>query len=473
MYTRALLASLLCGAAAGCGGSAGEIDEPSLLVLISLDTLRADRLETYGYGRATAPHLAALAADGVVFERCFAQAAQTLTSHKSLFLSKYPLHIVRDGTRAGLAELAALPNPLEFLVGAFTQSRGSLVASLAAAGFETAAFTDGGYMTRTFGMDEGFATFVDAGGGFAEILPRVERWIDGRDEGPAFLFLHSYDVHCPYACEEPENSRFCPSHDGHVDLSAWCGKQGLDYVSANERDRQAVLDHYDGGVALADAYLGRFLEGLKRRGLYDDALIVVTSDHGESLFEHGQVGHGSLYLEQLQVPLVVKFPRAWELGGRRASEAVELVDVLPTLLEAVGVAAPPELDGRSLLSILLRGEAGRSQVLAQSVFQEPPRFETSLVKRSLLEPGRFQVIHDAGSDDVEFFDLAADPHALADASRDAPVDLPRALEALLRRDDRAGAGEVLQPDRVQIDEALERALNHLGYGGAGTPAHKR
>ena len=475
---RRLGIGMLLVAGAGCARESGPdaaqaVARPNV-VLISVDTLRADRTSVHGYERATTPHLAELAREGVVFSNTLAQAAFTLTSHKSMLSGRYPARLIRDRTGAGLTDLMRVPNQQDFLQAVFAGVREELlVERLRAEGYATAGFTDGAWMARELGFDAGFDTFDDSGGRLAKIVPRVERWLAERTPGPFFLFVHTYDPHAPYHGPEPFNSAFCDDHGRHVPLDKRCnqvdcGRPALMRIELSPEDLRGVSDHYDGGVARADAALGRLFELLRAGDLYDEALILVTSDHGESLGEHGQVGHGGLYLEQLHVPLIVKPPRSWGVEARTVEAPVELVDVMPTVLEACGVDAQGPRDGLSLRPLILGQDAWpRRFALAQTAHDEGRGKVTAATKRALWEPGRWLLIHDARGNAVEFFDLARDPRGL-DAT--TPERLPEVraplqelLGALAQVDRSIDGGEMVQPDALQLDAELERDLRALGY----------
>jgi len=456
------LAALACSP-----GPSAEPEPPPLVVLVSLDTLRADRLELYGYERETAPRLTELAAEATVFETTLAQAAQTLVSHKSMFTGKAPLRLVREVTNAGLEQLRGIAEPHDFLVNSLVAAEGRLATDLSGAGYRTAAFVDGGWMKKGMGFEAGFESFDDSGGGLAGILPRALDWLDAAPTEPAFLFLQTYDVHCPYATREPYDSRFCADHGAHLDLAEACPKSHLHRMQLSEVDRRAVRDHYDGGIASADAWLGELLDHLRHGGRFEEALIIVTSDHGEGLGDHGQYGHGGLYLEQLLVPLVVKFPASWGIEAGRVASPVELVDLYPSLLEACGLAIPDGLDGRSWMpDVLGEGEA-RRYLAAQTTFREwrAGESETSLTRRALVEPERWLLIHDSAAGTLEAYDLAADPACERDVAAERLDELAELLKVLEARDLGRADAAFRAPESLELSPEALRQLEALGYGG--------
>lgn len=285
------------------------------VVLVSIDTLRADHLPAWGYAGVLTPAIDALGRDGVTFLDAWAHVPLTLPSHVTLFTGLLPnVHGVRDNLGYAMPPAAA-----------------SLPALLKARGYATGAAVSSYVLRRETGLDRGFDAYDDKlpPGGGAQSVATVQRagadttaaaldWLRAQAARPFFLFLHLYDPHEPYTPPEPYRSRF----------------------------RLA----YDGEIAASDAAVGGLVAELKRLGVYERALVVLTSDHGEGLGDHGEDGHGILlYREALHVPLIVKLPQ-----GRRAGERVEarvgLADVLPTLASLLELPTPADLPGRPLLS---------------------------------------------------------------------------------------------------------------------------
>lgn len=459
---------LVLGCAPAPEAPGREREQPPLVVLVSMDTVRADRTSLNGYERPTTPHLDALAAEGTRFAHAGAQATQTLLSHKSLFTSKYPLRLLREASGHDLAELAELRHPWKFLVARFANlASPSLVERLRAAGYRTEAYTDGGWMRSEMNFHEGFDHYDEEGGGFEQIVPRaigaLESLARAHEPQPLFLFVHAYDAHCPYPTREPMNSRFCAAHPDHLDLEDKCAKPELLALDLSPADLRAIGDHYDGGLQSADAWVGDLLAALRRLELFDEALIVVTSDHGESLGERGEIGHGGHFLEQLLVPLVVKWPASWRVPAGVVEDPVALLDVLPTVLEACGVEAPADLDGRSLLGVA-RGEVpGRAYLVSQIGFREGLDKVTRLTKRAAWVPGASLVIHDAGDGALQVYDLRTDPGGLREVADERPAFMPGQLATLARHDGGERAGASTGPDELVLDEEMRRQLEALGY----------
>jgi arylsulfatase A-like enzyme len=424
-------------------GGPASTPQPDLVLVLSLDSLRADHLDPCSLGREGAPRLRRLGEEGVVFRTVGAQASHPLTSHKSLLTGKYPATLMLEETGADALELCSLPDPGGYLATTFSRAQARLAAGFREHGFRTAGFTDGEWVGRKGGLEHGFGTFDDSGGGLALVLPRVLAWLASNAPGPAFVFVQA----SVQARDLPATGR---------------AERALD-------DPDELHARYDSAVEIADDHLGRFLDELRARGLYERALVVVTSAHGESLGERGVVGHGGLHLEQILVPLIVKFPQAWNLAPATVTDAVELVDLLPTLFALCSIPAGKDLDGRSLLPVL-RGVRGRDCIVAQSAFEEGPALRSSPVERTLVRPGRWQVIQDRARAHASFFALEEDPRALV-AHPIAAEEFPALLDVLLghRRPDARAALRPTAP--VRFGEELERELEQLGYGAAALAGH--
>lgn len=442
----------------------GSEGAPDLVIIVALDGLRADRLALHGYERDTAPRLCSLGAEGVTFHTVAAQASQPLVSHKSILTGKYPATLMLEETGADLLELSRPRDGRAYLVDAFSAVRGALAAGFGAAGFRTAGFTSGSWTGRTAGFAHGFEVFDDAGGGLGALVPRALAWLEHSAVRPALLFLQADDLACPYAAREPFERAFCRGHASHGALAGRCDPSTPRGRALSDADRVALSDHYDGCLLGLDAELGAFIDGLRARGLYDRALFVVTAGHGESLGERGSIGHGGLHMEELLVPLILKFPARWKLGPTVVAEPVEMVDLLPTLFALCRIPAARDLDGTSLLPSL-RGVRGRDTLVAQTSFEQGAERVSSPAERTLLRPGRWQVIHDVARSQARFFALQDDPRGLAGL----PVgraEFEPLLQILLERG-RAETRGGLRPDPAPaFGEALARALEALGYGGA-------
>ncbi len=397
-----VLAALLGVAVSSCGGSPAPGRQN--VILISLDTCRADRMGFLGAERAT-PRLDAFAEESAVFTDCHAQSSATAPSHLSILTG----HNVQ---RHGLMKNG------ERSVPAYT-----LASVLKELGYQTAAFTGHGSLQGKFGHGVGFDVFIswhlgdqpaDAEGAapyqryIAEAIEEGVGFLDyAAERGPFFLFVHGYDPHLPFWPKEPLRSEYAGWYDGELDISKVHKRtQFHPIIEAGllgPEEKAYVSDLYDAEIQAADEAIGAFFDELEKRGLLEDSLIVYTSDHGELLGEHEWVGHGLFYEEVLKVPLAIRFP-----GGKwagRYDAPVEHLDILPTVLGYLGVPIPEGVQGLDLTDHL-RGDAsvpedrmriGRRAGDVALAFGDAPDLRI-LFKQTA-----------SGFDNFEIYDLASDP----------------------------------------------------------------
>lgn len=445
-------------------------DRPNLLV-ISLDTLRADHLGCYGYARPTTPNLDRFATSAMLFERCTSVSSYTLPTHASLLTGLLPY-----------GHGAIRPEQL-----LDTTATPTLARVLADRGYVTAAFTSGGFLSDEYGFAAGFDRYgqidpittedattegrnptlqmlrarnsLDAAGG----------WIDEHAAERWFVFVHSFVTHEYLAPAEDlasfdRGGRATPGRD----VVAYLLNEEWFASPPTEGDVARIVDRYDAALHYADRRLGAFLDRLERAGRLDDTIVVVTADHGEELFEHGSLRHSAtLYQEQLHVPLLVRVPRRFlDAAPRRIAEPISQADVMPTLLELLGAPPLDRSDGRSQVGLLL-GDRTR--------YVETPLFavvDTQLAAATALRRGRWKVIHNSidpprkasRRTEWELYDLQADPGETADLRDARPEDFARmralhdeVLAALIAR---AAEGTSVTPS----PELMER-LRQLGYVG--------
>jgi choline-sulfatase len=440
--TRAARAAVLCAAvSAGCGGPAAPPAPPQArhLVIVTIDTLRADRVGIYGYKAAVTPHLDALARDGAMAPHASSHVPLTRPSHVTVFTGRLPSE---TGIRDNISPAVVPGVPL-------------LAEVLKKAGFATAAFVSSIVLDSSSGLDRGFDVYDDAidgsAGGGAEFLNTLQRrgdaaadaaiaWLEKArqawPQGRVFLWLHLYDPHDPYEPPEPWASRFA----GRL---------------------------YDGEVAFADEQVGRLDDALARLGMKDDSALVVTSDHGEGLGDHGETLHGFfVYETTLHVPFLARGPGI--RPGARVAGTVALVDVFPTAIDLLGLTPPAgALSGRTLAP-QLRGGGARAEapIYAESLV---PLLHFGWSDLRVLRDGRYKYIQ---APRPELYDLASDP---GETTNLAPVQRPRA-DAM-----RAGLGRFLDAERAAVaaraggaapavaPELLEK-LGALGYVGGAAPA---
>jgi arylsulfatase A-like enzyme len=366
---------------------------PLTVVLISLDTLRPQRLGVYGNEPEVSPRLDALARDAVVFDQALAPSPWTLPSHMSMLTGLDPVaHGVRNAAYSLSSNVVTLAEALQ------------------AGGFRTAAFTDGGFVSGLYGFDQGFEVYDDKrnykGGsnGFARLLPRALDWIEDTTDEPSFVFLHTFDVHSRYDEGDPDviaRFRERPIENGPDDHALHRLTNFFQQVQAGMNRYQRMgdlINDYDAGVFEVDRGVGRLLDLLEDAGRLENSLIIVTSDHGESFFDRDlYIGHGiNLTDDEVRIPLIVRFPDG-EGGGTRRSELVDLTDLPRTVLDVAGLEAPVHMGGESVAG-LLRGETRRKDFvfgLSQNTeavmlvkdgykFISPPSIEPFIIARRHL-----------------------------------------------------------------------------------------
>ncbi len=300
------------------------------LLMISLDTLRQDRLGAFGCSRPTSPFLDTLQRDSMICADVLAQSPSTVRSHRSVFTSQYVYR-----------QIPQFPAPNETLAG--------LLSDL---GMRTAGFVDGGLMHRNFGNHAGFQEYDDTGGGLAVIQSKAVQWLASHQEERFFLFMHTYDIHYPYTPPKPYSGMFLPEGAPGFDLDGKAGHEYYNSIPLTSSDYAYILGRYDGGIRYVDRMLADLFRELTRMNLRQRTIVVIFSDHGESLGERHYVGHNQLYDVQLKVPLFFCLP---DQSGRIIPGPAENVDIIPTLLDLFHIPCRPEMQGKSLVSPMFDG----------------------------------------------------------------------------------------------------------------------
>jgi arylsulfatase A-like enzyme/Tfp pilus assembly protein PilF len=397
------------------------------LLLVSIDTLRADHLGSYGYAGAQTPRLDSLARSGLRFARATTVVPLTLPAHTSLLTGTFPAwHGVRDNGG--------------FYVG---DDQTTLAETLRDKGYRTGGFVSSFVLDGRWGIAQGFDTYFDdfdleKFGGQAgmdviqrkgsETVDQAVAWLGADRDRPFFAWVHLYDPHTPYEAAEPYRSRFPATLAGA----------------------------YDAEIAVADAQVGRLLDALEVAGRLDDTVVVVTGDHGEMLGEHGEATHGFfIYEAATHIPVIVAGPG---VPARAVDDRIRIVDLMPTALELLGVPAPAAVQGVSLMP-LARGQ--RLSLIAQCESWYP-RYHYGWSELLSVQDERFHYIR---APRPELYDLQADPGELQDRSGDDAARLSaldRALETHLQRTASATAAKGPQA----VDSETEEKLAALGYVGA-------
>jgi len=428
------------------------------LLFISIDTLRADHLSSYGYERRTTPFLDELASEGTLFVDAISPAAWTVPAHTTMMTGLDP--------RAH--GILAYPKP-----GRLSDDATTLAETLRAAGFRTAAFTGGGYMSRKHGLEQGFEVYNGRGLRFRSKFDRLLAWLEAlAAEERFFVFLHGFDAHGPYKPPAPFDREFVGDFEGTFDTREF----SPDRERVSDEVLEYVVSQYDGEIRAADEILRGLLRKLRARGLLDDTLVVVTSDHGEELYEHGSIEHThSLYDEVVRIPLIFHGPN---IPAARVETQVGLVDLYPTLLERLGVEAAQSVSGRALFAEF---PPAPRPVFSFVEFREFPyrldavrTDEWKLIQWKLSgmaevdwtgrEDARYtHRFRDRHEDFVELFDLTADPEERVDVAEEHPQVVAQLLE-LLAEHRANGAGVRLRSQKALApDDAYLEALEALGY----------
>lgn len=446
--------------------------------LISADNLGADHLELYGYPRRTAPAITEFRRDGVLFRWAFAGSPWTLPSHMSLFTS---LHEAGHGVTFRVQNEEAAAGGAEPVIRAFPLAldKEFLVERLSGS-FITCGFSGGINVAAPFGFYRGFDLYAEAPedhldpGSAARLFARAEEHLRQSRFPAAFYFLHTYQVHLPYRPPPDLLERMGrPNAPRCFDFAKDLGGITGIFRGGDERRRADVAALYDAEVMEFDRRFGEFISFLKRSGLYERSMIILLADHGEEFLENGSWAHGTdLFNSQVRVPLLVKFPGGRH-AGRRFDGEVGLVDVLPTVLDWYGIAAPPSVSGRSLLAGL-RGGPPRpepvffanlacrtwSRVPAQAALVQEGYKLVRQFPQANAGPGFF-VPPPPAFPALQLFRLADDPGERRDLAPKLPrlaAQMNSRLQALLK---------ALPPSGTERPQALpdetQKILHSLGY----------
>ena len=430
------------------------------IVVVTMDTTRADHLGAYGYARARTPAIDALAAAGVRFERAWTVSNNTLPAHVSVLSGLQPQRagVPRNGHK--------LPSGTPWAPEA-----------LQAAGYDTAAFVSASALSAKLGLDRGFDVYDDSFD-VKELDQRqrhgddttdaVLAWLGQPRDKPFFLWVHYFDPHYPYTPPAPYDSMYGAGYTGPADgsleylLRIW-GRGGKEKIETSAADRQRMIDLYDGEIAWLDTQLARLFTAVDQGGRGQDTLIVLTADHGESLDEHGYLfDHGEyVYEPTLHIPLIVRPPLRMGLAPAVVDAAVQNVDVATTALAMAGVPSAAPLDGQDLTPLLAGGApdpAGRAFAESCRPWQIERRHAgwKNLHKAQAVREGSLKLIATPFQDKLELYDLAADPGELRNVVGDRPEDAKRIAGAL--EGWRGGAVDIAVPDA----ENMER-IKALGY----------
>jgi arylsulfatase A-like enzyme/Flp pilus assembly protein TadD len=409
--------------------SAFAADSSPNVVVITVDTLRADHLGCYGYKQIKTPNIDALAADGARFDHAYTPVPVTLPAHSVIFTGTYPM----------------LSGMHDFSANKLSPEQPTLASVLKEHGYTTGAVIGSAVLDRRFGLDHGFDFYYDHFD-FSRLqesnLEEMERpgnvvadtaldWLAKNYQTRFFLWMHLYDPHYPYRPPAPYSEQYA----SHL---------------------------YDGEIAFADAQVGRLIHFLKEKGLYQNAIIILAGDHGESLGEHGEKTHGFfIYNATLHVPLIIHLPGAHLPAkvSKPISDPVSLADIVPTLLHILNLDMPAQVQGQNLLPLL----SGKKGPEPRSLYSETflPRLHFNWSELRGVETTNYHFI-DAPK--PELYDLSKDPGETQNllSQKKAVADEMRLKLATLIRD--YSAGRELA-EKTGLDPALMERLKSLGYAG--------
>ncbi len=430
---------------------------PNVIVIL-VDALRRDELGCYGYSRPTSPAIDAFARDAVVFDQAISQSTFTKSSISSLFTGRYPYqHGVYWGNRTDTA------NRLTSDVLADRET--TLAEALRTRGYLTAAWVQNSHLRPYMGFAQGFVSYLDQQGDARHITDRFLDWIRGpARRHPFFTYLHYIDLHDPYQPPAPYDRLFGDGGNAYqgIDLDDWGAylagvREGKIQVSPERVARFRAL--YDGEVREVDDQVSRLFADLRKRGLYDRSMIVLTADHGDGFMEHGFISHSTTpYEELVRVPLIVKLPgQKW--AGRRVARQVRLIDLFPTVLDLVGVRPPRDISGCSLRP-LFSSPPGAWPPNPSCSYAVTEIAEKEGEKPTMaIRGGGFKYIRKAHGE--ELYDLRTDPgertNLLGRADPDRLAVFRRMADRIeaIRAKSKAGS--------VVLDEQTIRQLKALGY----------
>ncbi|MBN2381410.1 sulfatase [bacterium] len=363
-------------------------DFPSLdgcnIIMISLDTLRQDHLGMYGYNRNVSPFLDYVSRRALLFSNVFSQSPATNSSHYSLFTSRY------------------ISNPHDPRL----KNEHTLAGILQLQGWRTHAITAGGMLSPNYMKDKGFQTFDSQRQDFNVILDKARCWLSDLGDKRFFLFLHTYQIHPPFNPHPDYHKLFRDSYNPQMDLQRM-GIKALTASPLTENDYSYLKGAYDAKIRYCDALIEKFAAFLKRSGLNQKTVLVIISDHGESIGERDYVGHCQLYEVQLRVPLIILLPGDY---GRIINEPVENIDIVPTLFSLFRLPVPAFLQGKNLTPLLYKSPGNEANRFRISEYDS----------RSIRSENGWKLIVRGRPDQDELYFLPSDPNEINNLARQNP-----------------------------------------------------
>jgi arylsulfatase A-like enzyme len=427
------------------------------VIYIVIDALRADHLSNNGYHPAyfetISPNIDNLAREGINFKKGFCHASWTLPSHFTMFTSLYPsVH--------GMTEPGILPEEFTLMAEVFKKKH-----------YKTGGFVSGGYVKSKFGFDRGFDIYVDRMDEAPSLTKQALQWLNENPEEKFFIFMHCHEPHVPY--DPPAEYRIS---DDYTWEQMWVGSVLFNQKYSQEERavlygqddfRKKVIELYDAEINYVDEILGRFFEKLKEENLYDNTLIVLTSDHGEEFMDHGGWSHGWLYDESIHIPFILKLPGKYrKYNGQVINTQVGHIDMMPTVIDFANLPLGDLLIQGKTLMPLIKGKTSEDK----NIFVEKHE------KIGLRTPDRKFIIDQKGEITYELYDLKKDPKERKNLllnPTDEILETKKKMEEVLAQFTRTNHyfsmryqvknREVFDPEELKKFKELENDLKSLGY----------
>lgn len=441
------------------------------IVLISIDTVRPDHLGCYGYTRRTSSNIDELSREGVLFSNTYSSTSWTLPAHISLLTSlncaQHQVYYPFQRIRPQIPTLADVLKTNQYF---------------------TVAFTGGAYLSSSYGFARGFDSYheISLGGNAANRYDEAERlaeitcdWLQNNREKSFFLFLHTYQPHDPYANLSPLGKTFLNENSKwkQINMDTILAKKGRYQTHFTEEEKQNIIDLYDGEIKYTDvSYIRPIIEKMKELGLYENSLIILTSDHGEEFFDHEAWLHDhSVYEEAIRIPLIIKFPHS-QYKGQKVQQIVSIIDIMPTILDALNIKnSSLSIDGRSLFSLITEKETQDRSFAVDLAHRDYRDVCPTVIA---MNQGSYKFIHNKkikspyiarvsknfGDEQTELYDLKNDPRetkniVLQIENRDLCFDLLNSIKEYCEK----FSPEILNGERVTMDDSLRERLRALGY----------
>jgi len=456
-----LAVSIICG----CGDSNDNGDvkngqpatvgpKPYNLILISVDTLRADYLRSYGHPIDAAPNIDKFAEKSVIFTNANSQSPWTTPSHASLFTSLYP----------SVLNLQHWPNPGKICPEAIT-----LAEALRDHDYSTAGFLEAGMVSSKFGFAQGFNPYKQGFKHIHESVPACLDWLDTQKNKKFYLFLHTYDVH-RYDPPDKFSNKFMKGYKGEVTkgiplaraLQKLHNKEYLDTL--DEMDRRKIVSIYNDALLYVDHWLGVFFKGIEEKGLMKNTIVILTSDHGEEFWDHGKTGHGyTNFKEMLNIPLLIYHP---DIPNGKRDQLVGLIDIPPLATEMLGVKTPDIWQGKSFFKFLKGEKSKRVQIS----YAEKGHCENKSVQIPGWKLVRSYTANKDSSIKIRnrLYNTKKDPREKKNVIKENPkvaAGLKRLLDQWI--EDNNKRKNNFKAGKVELDPELLEQIGNLGYTDSG------